>query len=126
MQPTKVKHQYTGTLSKGFKRRVSLAQALLHDPEILILDEPTDGLDPNQKHDVRHLIKNLSNDKCIILSTHILEEVEAVCSRAIIIADGEKKFDGSPQDLKSKSQSGRLDDVFRAITLGEQVEGVQL
>ena len=104
------------TLSKGFKRRVGLAQAIVHDPEILILDEPTDGLDPNQKHEVRQLIEEMSQDKVIILSTHILEEVEAVCSRAIIIARGKVVYDGTPQELKERSPSGRLDEVFREIT----------
>ncbi len=92
------------TLSKGFKRRVGLAQSILHDPEVLILDEPTDGLDPNQKHEVRTLIKRMSENKVIILSTHILEEVDAVCSRAIIIAKGKLIFDGTPEQLESKSR----------------------
>ena len=91
------------TLSKGFKRRVGLAQAIIHDPDILILDEPTDGLDPNQKHQVRKLIKNLSKDKIVIISTHILEEVTAVCNRAIIIAQGKLKFDGTPEELQKRS-----------------------
>ncbi len=121
-----VKFQSIETLSKGYRRRLSMAQALIHDPEILILDEPTDGLDPNQKHDVRVLIKKLSKDKCIILSTHILEEVESVCNRAIIISHGEKKFDGTPSELKAKSSSEKLDDVFRAITTGDNVQGVNL
>ena len=90
-------------LSKGFKRRVGLAQAIIHDPDVLILDEPTDGLDPNQKHQVRALIQNLAKDKIVIVSTHILEEVTAVCNRAIIIAKGEKIFDGSPEELQAKS-----------------------
>lgn len=90
-------------LSKGFKRRVGLAQAIIHDPKVLILDEPTDGLDPNQKHHVRELIKNLAKDKIVIVSTHILEEVTAVCNRAIIIANGEKIFDGTPAELQAKS-----------------------
>ena len=90
-------------LSKGFKRRVGLAQAILHDPRVLILDEPTDGLDPNQKHHVRQLIKNLAKDKIVIVSTHILEEVTAVCNRAIIIAKGQKIFDGTPAELQAKS-----------------------
>src|SRR6185295_15949518 len=81
-----VLHQRIETLSKGFKRRVGFAQAILHDPEVLVLDEPTDGLDPNQKHEVRTLIRQMSPNKAIVLSTHILEEVEAVCTRAIIIA----------------------------------------
>lgn len=108
--------QRIDTLSKGFKRRVGLAQAIVHDPEILILDEPTDGLDPNQKHEVRQLIEEMSQDKVIILSTHILEEVEAVCSRAIIITHGKVVYDGTPQELKERSPSGRLDEVFREIT----------
>ena len=91
------------TLSKGFKRRVGLAQAMLHDPEILIMDEPTDGLDPNQKHQVRTLIREMSRDKAIIISTHILEEVEAVCSRAVIIARGRLLADGRPQDLLTQA-----------------------
>ena len=92
------------TLSKGYKRRVGLAQAILHDPEVLILDEPTDGLDPNQKHQVRNLIRDMAADKAIIISTHILEEVEAVCTRAAIIAAGRIVFDGSPADLQAKSR----------------------
>jgi ABC-2 type transport system ATP-binding protein len=91
------------TLSKGFKRRVGIAQALLHDPEVLILDEPTDGLDPNQKHEVRNLIREMSPQKAIILSTHILEEVDAVCGRAIIIAGGEIVADGNPAELEASS-----------------------
>ena len=91
------------TLSKGFKRRVGLAQAMIHDPKILILDEPTDGLDPNQKHQVRQLIANLAEDKIVIISTHILEEVTAVCNRVIIIAEGEKRFDDTPQALQELS-----------------------
>jgi ABC-2 type transport system ATP-binding protein len=108
------------TLSKGFKRRVGLAQALLHDPQVLILDEPTDGLDPNQKHEVRSLINAMSKDKIIVISTHILEEVDAVCSRAIIIANGKILADESPKALAKRAPSGRLDDVFRQITLGDK------
>lgn len=100
---TSVLRQPIETLSKGFKRRVGLAQAMLHDPEILIMDEPTDGLDPNQKHQVRKLIRDMSADKAIIISTHILEEVEAVCSRAVIIAHGKLLADGTPEDLLSRS-----------------------
>ncbi|MDM8557738.1 ABC transporter ATP-binding protein [Thiotrichales bacterium HSG14] len=99
-----VLYQSIDTLSKGFKRRVGLAQAILHDPEVLILDEPTDGLDPNQKHEVRTLITDMAKEKVIILSTHILEEVHAVCSRAIIIANGKILADGTPSDLEAKSQ----------------------
>jgi ABC-2 type transport system ATP-binding protein len=91
------------TLSKGYKRRVGLAQAILHDPEVLILDEPTDGLDPNQKHEVRQLVKAMAQTKAIIISTHILEEVEAVCSRAVIIAQGRIVADGTPQQLEARS-----------------------
>ncbi len=104
------------TLSKGFKRRVGLAQAILHDPNVLILDEPTDGLDPNQKHEVRKLIKEMSEDKAIIISTHILEEVDAVCSRAIIISSGELLFDGTPTELIAKSDRNDIDHAFRMIT----------
>jgi len=96
--------QSIDTLSKGFKRRVGLAQAILHDPEVLILDEPTDGLDPNQKHEVRDLIRSMSEDKLIVISTHILEEVEAVCSRAMIIADGRILADDTPRTLASTSR----------------------
>lgn len=91
------------TLSKGFKRRVGLAQAILHDPDILILDEPTDGLDPNQKIQVRAMIRDLGRDKAIIISTHILEEVDAVCTRAVVIAAGRLVFDGSPRELRVRS-----------------------
>ncbi len=92
------------TLSKGFKRRVGLAQAIIHDPEVLIMDEPTDGLDPNQKHQVRALITDMSKDKTIILSTHILEEVHAVCDRAIIIAGGKIVADSSPTEMEGMSR----------------------
>lgn len=91
------------TLSKGFKRRVGLAQAILHNPPVLILDEPTDGLDPNQKHQVRSLIQQMASDKAVIISTHILEEVEAVCTRAVIIARGKLLADGTPEDLLKRS-----------------------
>jgi len=99
-----VANQTIETLSKGFNRRVGLAQAIIHDPKVLVLDEPTDGLDPNQKHHVRELIKNLAQDKIVIISTHILEEVTAVCSRAIIIAEGRIVADGTPADLESQSK----------------------
>ncbi|HEY7991882.1 MAG TPA: ATP-binding cassette domain-containing protein [Stellaceae bacterium] len=92
------------TLSKGFKRRVGLAQALLHDPEVLILDEPTDGLDPNQKHEVRNLIGVLAPEKAIVISTHILEEVDAVCSRAIVIAGGKVLIDDTPGKFAARSR----------------------
>ncbi|MGH7034247.1 MAG: ABC transporter ATP-binding protein [Stellaceae bacterium] len=99
-----VLEQPIDTLSKGFKRRVGLAQALLHDPDVLILDEPTDGLDPNQKHEVRTLITELAPSKAIIISTHILEEVDAVCTRAAIIAHGKLLADGTPGDLEARSR----------------------
>jgi len=110
-----VYHQTIETLSKGYRRRVGLAQALIHDPPVLILDEPTDGLDPNQKHEVRQLISKMGKDKCIIISTHILEEVEAVCTRAIIIDRGKILVDSTPEQLKQKYQTG-LDEIFRKIT----------
>jgi ABC-2 type transport system ATP-binding protein len=96
--------QVIETLSKGFRRRVGLAQALIHDPQVLILDEPTDGLDPNQKHEVRRLINELSKDKLVIVSTHILEEVHEVCTRAIIIAEGRIVADETPAALESRSR----------------------
>ena len=111
-----VLEQTVETLSKGFKRRVGVAQALLHDPEVLIMDEPTDGLDPNQKHEVRSLIKEMAENKAIVISTHILEEVDAVCSRAIIIAAGQVLFDGTPAELRAQSDRNDYDDAFRAIT----------
>jgi len=101
---SEVKHQPIETLSKGFKRRVGLAQAIIHDPQILILDEPTDGLDPNQKREVRHLIRDMSKEKIIIISTHILEEVAAVCNRVMIIAHGKLLADDTPQGLIRRSR----------------------
>src|ERR671935_758686 len=98
-------HQSVDTLSKGFKHRTCFAQSIIHDPDILILDEPTDGLDPNQKHEVRQLIRRMGEKKAIIFSTHILEEVEAVCSRAIIIDRGRIVANGTPQELKRKSEN---------------------
>lgn len=99
-----VRHQPIDTLSKGFKRRVGLAQAIIHDPQILILDEPTDGLDPNQKREVRHLIRDMAKDKIIIISTHILEEVAALCNRVMIIADGRLLADDTPRGLVARSR----------------------
>lgn len=110
-----VYHQSIETLSKGYRRRVGLAQSLIHDPQVLILDEPTDGLDPNQKHEVRELINKMAQDKCIIISTHILEEVEAICTRAIIIASGKILADSTPAKLKAEYNCD-LDEVFRKIT----------
>ncbi len=118
-----VVHQPIETLSKGFKRRVGLAQAILHDPPVLIMDEPTDGLDPNQKHQVRELIRRMAKDKAIVLSTHILEEVEAVCTRAVIINRGVVVFDGTPTELDRKAPNSvtrhRLDHVFRTLTTAD-------
>jgi ABC-2 type transport system ATP-binding protein len=106
-----VLHQSIDTLSKGYKHRTCLAQALIHDPEVLVLDEPTDGLDPNQKHEVRNLIRELGKSKAVVFSTHILEEVDAACTRAIIIDRGRVVAQGTPDEL------GRpLDEVFRRIT----------
>jgi ABC-2 type transport system ATP-binding protein len=108
--------QTIDTLSKGFRHRTCLAQALIHDPEVLILDEPTDGLDPNQKHEVRTLIRQMGENKAIVFSTHILEEVEAACTRAIIIDRGRIVADGAPKELARRSSTGKLDDFFRSIT----------
>lgn len=119
-----VLHQPIDTLSKGFKRRVGLAQAILHDPDVLILDEPTDGLDPNQKNQVRRLIKAMAPNKAIVISTHILEEVEAVCTQAMIIGHGRLLAEGRPTEEgwafgDLVAAPGRLDALFRRITLGE-------
>jgi len=119
-----VYHQTIETLSKGYKRRVGLAQALIHDPDVLILDEPTDGLDPNQKFEVRKLISKMAKDKCIIISTHILEEVEAICSRTIIIAKGKILVDSTPAKLKEEHQCS-LDAVFRKITKSNGSKGAE-
>jgi len=99
-----VPEQPIETLSKGFKRRVGLAQAIIHDPQVLILDEPTDGLDPNQKHEVRRLIRDMSSEKIIVISTHLLEEVHALCNRAMIISDGRLLVDDSPVGLITRSR----------------------
>jgi ABC-2 type transport system ATP-binding protein len=111
-----VLQQSIETLSKGFKRRVGVAQAILHDPDVLIMDEPTDGLDPNQKHEVRSLIRDMAQKKAIVISTHILEEVDAVCSRAIIIAAGRLLFDGTPAELRARSSNNDIDEAFRLLT----------
>jgi ABC-2 type transport system ATP-binding protein len=114
------------TLSKGFKRRVGLAQAILHDPPVLILDEPTDGLDPNQKHHVRQLIRAMAPTKAIVISTHILEEVEAICTRAAIIARGRVVAEGAPVAGGGwvfghmRAEPGRLEGVFRTLTADAQ------
>jgi ABC-2 type transport system ATP-binding protein len=111
-----VARQSIDTLSKGYRHRTCLAQALLHDPEVLILDEPTDGLDPNQKFEVRQLIKRLGKTKAILFSTHILEEVEAACTRAVIVDRGQIVADGTPAELLEQSGTGSLTDLFRAVT----------
>jgi ABC-2 type transport system ATP-binding protein len=112
-----VRNQSVDTLSKGYKHRTCLAQSIIHDPDVLILDEPTDGLDPNQKHEVRGLIKRMGQNKAIIFSTHILEEVEAACTRAIIIDKGKVIADDTPQGLKKLVPGANsLDEVFRSIT----------
>ena len=114
------------TLSKGFKRRVGLAQAIMHDPKVLILDEPTDGLDPNQKQHVRELIKNLARDKIVIISTHILEEVSAVCTRAVIIANGRLVADGTPAELEASSKYHQAVNVrlTQPLELGGHLESL--
>jgi len=124
-----VRHQSVETLSKGYRHRTCFAQSIIHDPEVLILDEPTDGLDPNQKHEVRGLIKKMGETKAIIFSTHILEEVEAVCSRAIIIDRGTIVANGTPRDLKMRSETAgsilvKLVDGSGQI-LSAKLDGVQ-
>jgi ABC-2 type transport system ATP-binding protein len=114
-----VRKQSIETLSKGFKQRVGFAQALLHDPAVLILDEPTDGLDPNQKNEVRSLIKNMAVEKAVILSTHILEEVEAICNRVIIISQGRVVADETPAQLRARKPGARIDEIFRDLTRGD-------
>ena len=115
-----VAKQTIDTLSKGYRQRTCFAQAILHDPQVLIMYEPTDGLDPNQKFVVREMIKEMAKEKAIIISTHILEEVDAVCTRAIIIAQGEVKADGTPEKLRALDPSGKLDVVFRNLTMKEE------
>lgn len=114
-----VRKQTIETLSKGFKQRVGFAQALLHDPAVLVLDEPTDGLDPNQKNEVRSLIKSMSTEKAVILSTHILEEVDAICNRVIIISRGRVVADETPEQLRARKPGARLDEIFRTLTHGD-------
>lgn len=111
-----VRKQTIETLSKGYKQRVGFAQALLHDPPVLVLDEPTDGLDPNQKNEVRSLIKNMATEKAVILSTHILEEVEAICTRVIIISQGRVVVDETPAQFQARQPGARLDAIFRSLT----------
>ncbi len=114
-----VRKQTIETLSKGFKQRVGFAQALLHDPGVLVLDEPTDGLDPNQKNEVRSLIKAMAVEKAVILSTHILEEVDAICNRVIIISQGKVVADETPASLHARKPGARLDEIFRTLTASD-------
>ena len=118
-----VLHQTIETLSKGFKRRVGLAQALIHDPEVLVMDEPTDGLDPNQKHQVRQLINSLTADKTVVISTHILEEVTSVCTRALIISGGKLLIDATPDELLARS---RFNNAVSMATQDPQAAAKQL
>jgi ABC-2 type transport system ATP-binding protein len=114
-----VRNQTIETLSKGYKQRVGFAQALLHNPPVLVLDEPTDGLDPNQKNEVRTLIKSMAAEKAVILSTHILEEVEALCTRIIIISRGRVVVDEPPAQLRARQPGARLDEIFRSLTTSD-------
>ncbi len=131
VQLQSVMGQVIDTLSKGFVRRVGIAQAIMHDPKVLILDEPTDGLDPNQKHQVRELIKGLAKDKIVIISTHILEEVSAVCSRALIIDKGKLILDGKPAELEKQSRYHNaislnlVDEIPEAQALLQALDGIE-
>jgi ABC-2 type transport system ATP-binding protein len=115
-QLSTVRGQTIETLSKGYKQRVGFAQALIHNPPALVLDEPTDGLDPNQKNEVRSLIKTMAAEKAVILSTHILEEVDAICNRVIIISRGRVVVDETPEALRARRPGARLDEIFRSLT----------
>jgi len=108
--------QAVDTLSKGYRMRVGFAQAILHDPDALILDEPTDGLDPNQKHEVRRILADMAERKAVIVSTHLLEEVEALCTRVILIARGEIRCDEAPKSLLARFPGKRMDEIFRHLT----------
>lgn len=120
-----VARQAIDTLSKGYRHRTCLAQAILHDPEVLILDEPTDGLDPNQKHEVRQLISRLGKTKAIIFSTHILEEVDAACTRALIVDRGRIVVDATPAELHAMAPNGSLTELFRKLTTTEARPSLQ-
>jgi ABC-2 type transport system ATP-binding protein len=121
-----VLHQNVDTLSKGYRHRTCFAQSIIHDPEVLILDEPTDGLDPNQKHEIRQLIRQMGGKKAIIFSTHILEEVDAVCTRAIIIDRGAIVANGTPQELRQKSElAGAVTVRVRGVSAGELSDRLQ-
>ena len=120
LQLEEVLNQKTETLSKGFKRRTAIAGALIHQPQILILDEPTEGLDPNQKYQIHRFIKEYGQNHLIIVSTHIMEEVEAVAERVVLIHKGHILWNGAPQELKQIGADGGLDNAFRLLTRGEQ------
>jgi ABC-2 type transport system ATP-binding protein len=109
-------HKKIGMLSKGYKQRVGLAQAIIHQPQVLILDEPTSGLDPNQLADIRALIKDLGNDRTVIISTHIMQEVEALCDDVIIISKGVLVANSSIADLKKENPNSSLEDIFKKLT----------
>ena len=117
-----VVYQPMETLSKGYRQRACFAQAILHDPKVLIMDEPTDGLDPNQKAMVRDMMREMAADKVIVLSTHVLEEVEAMCDRVVIISRGKVVADSTPDSLKADSDTGTLVDVFRTLTQTEDAK----
>ena len=108
------------TLSKGYRRRVALAGSIVHDPPVLILDEPTDGLDPNQKIAMRALIARMAKQKAILISTHQLDEVEAMCTRAVLIDRGDIKADGTPAEIAARTPSGKLEDAFHKLTQAEK------
>ena len=116
----KVKHQIISTLSKGYRQRTCFAQSILHDPPILILDEPTDGLDPNQKYEIRKIIRNFGKEKAIILSTHILEEVESLCNRVILLSQGEIRANEDLADFKARNDV--MSQTFRELTVGGRAE----
>jgi len=109
-------HKKIGTLSKGYKQRVGLAQAMIHNPEVLILDEPTSGLDPNQIIEIRDLIKNFGKDKTVLLSTHIMQEVESMCDRVIIINEGKLVADDSVESIKKGNKKANMEDIFKKLT----------
>ena len=109
-------HKKIGTLSKGYKQRVGLAQAMIHDPDVLILDEPTSGLDPNQIIEIRELIKNFGKDKTVLLSTHIMQEVESMCDRVIIINEGKLVADDSVESIKKGNKKANMEDIFKKLT----------
>src|SRR5690606_16842303 len=122
-----VLHQNIDTLSKGYRHRTCLAQSIIHDPDILIMDEPTDGLDPNQKHEVRNLIKRMGANKAIIFSTHILEEVDAACSRVIIIDRGRIVANGTPDELRRRSHlAGAVTVIVSGVSVEQLSEGLSM